>query len=546
MVHDVLYFQTMEADMKKRFGKLPGAAFLLALLLFGGSALMAQEPAADAATLTQSVQKVAESANSVTTSLNVLWVFLGGVLVFFMQAGFALVETGFTRAKNVAHTMMMNMMVFCIGAIGYWLTGFALQFGAVNFTWPSIGSIGAWAHSPVTLGDWTGLLDKPLLHFGQFGILGGTGFMLKGIGAGSAGVLAFFFFQMVFMDTAATIPTGSMAERLKFSGFCLMGLWVSMFIYPLVGGWVWGGGWLQNLGRIAGWGNGAVDFAGSGVVHMIGGTIALVGALVIGPRIGRFNKDGSANAMPGHSIPLGVLGTIILFFGWFGFNPASSLAFTGGGMSLAVVAAVNTLLAGAAGGCSAMLYMWWFGPTRKPDPGLSVNGVLAGLVAITAPCAFVNPVSAVIIGLVSGVLVCLVTFGIEKLKIDDPVGAVPVHFANGLWGLLAVGIFADGNPASDGWNGAAGPVRGLLYGGRTQILSQIAEIASILVAVGGLTFLFFKALAAFKVLRSEPADELLGLDMPEMGLKGYIHDDEVMHSGRLHIPSVTFKSYAGK
>ena len=170
-------------------------------------------------------------------------------------------------------------------------------------------------------------------------------------GLASSGLLAFFLFQMVFMDTAATIPTGSMAERLKFVGFCLMGLWVSMFIYPLVGNWVWGGGWLANLGRTAGLGNGVVDFAGSGVVHMIGGSIALAGALVIGPRIGRFNKDGSANAMPGHNIPMGILGTIILFFGWFGFNPGSSLAFTGGGQGLAVNAAVNTLLAGAAGGC---------------------------------------------------------------------------------------------------------------------------------------------------------------------------------------------------
>jgi Amt family ammonium transporter len=539
-------FKTLEDDMKKKNRKLPGAALFLALLLWTGSALMAQEPAGDITALTQSVQKVEESTKNVATGLNVLWVLLASGLVFFMQAGFALVETGFTRAKNVAHTMMMNMMVFCIGALGYWLTGFALQFGAVNFTWPAVGPFGAWAHSPVTLGDWSGLLDKPLLHFGQFGIMGGTGFLLQGIGAGSFGVLAFFFFQMVFMDTAATIPTGSMAERLKFGGFCLMGLWVSMFIYPLVGGWVWGGGWLQNLGRIAGWGNGAVDFAGSGVVHMIGGTLALVGAIVIGPRIGRFNKDGSANAMPGHSIPLGVLGTIILFFGWFGFNPGSSLAFVGGGASLAVTSAVNTLLAGAAGGCSAMLTMWRFGPTRKPDPGLSVNGVLAGLVAITAPCAFVSPVSAVVIGLIAGILVCGVTFGIEKLRIDDPVGAVPVHFANGLWGLLAVGIFSNGNPASDGWNGVTGPVRGLLYGGKTQILSQLAEIAAILIVVGGLSFLFFKALAGLKLLRSAPADELLGLDMPEMGLKGYINDDEVMHSGRLHIPSVSFKSIAGK
>ncbi|MGE5602457.1 MAG: ammonium transporter, partial [Nitrososphaerales archaeon] len=359
------------------------------------------------------------------TAINIMWMLIAGFLVFFMQAGFALVETGFTRAKNVAHTMMMNIMVFAIGALGYWLVGFAFQFGGVNFSFPAVGNNLAWAFSPTTLGDWGTALQTWLIKIGEHGILGGSGFMLAGVA--SSGLLAFFLFQMVFMDTAATIPTGAMAERFKFVGFCLMGLWVSMFIYPLLGNWVWGGGWLANLGRTAGLGNGVVDFAGSGVVHMIGGSVALAGALVIGPRIGRFNRDGSANAMPGHNIPMGILGTIILFFGWFGFNPGSSLAFTGGGQGLAVNAAVNTLLAGAAGGVSAMLYMWLFGPTRKPDPGLSVNGLLAGLVAITAPCAFVSSWAAVVIGLVAGMVVCLVTFAIEKLHIDDPVGAVPVH-----------------------------------------------------------------------------------------------------------------------
>lgn len=458
--------------------------------------------------------------------LNILWIMFSAFLVFFMQAGFALVETGFTRAKNVAHTMMMNMMVFCIGALGYWLTGFALQFGAVNFEFAATGTAAAWSHAPTTLGDWSGLLATPLLQFGQFGVLGGSGFMLTGLSA-NVGILAFFIFQMVFMDTAATIPTGSMAERLKFTGFCLMGLWVAMFIYPLIGHWVWGGGWLQNLGRITGWGNGAVDFAGSGVVHMVGGVIALVGAIIIGPRIGRFNKDGSANAMPGHNIPMGVLGTIILFFGWFGFNPGSSLAFMGAGRALAVTAAVNTLLAGAAGGVVAMLYMWLVGPSKKPDPGMSVNGVLAGLVAVTAPCAFVDMWAAVVIGSVAGVLVALVTSLIERLRIDDPVGAVPVHFANGLWGLLAVGIFANGNALTDGWNGVAGPVTGLLYGGTSQILAQVAEITSIIVFAGGLTWVFFKVLNAFKLLRSDAAHELAGLDLPEMGVPGYSGDDMV-------------------
>jgi ammonium transporter, Amt family len=401
----------------------------------------------------------------------------------------------------------------------------------VNVTYPAINGLAAWAHSPTTLGDWGALLAKPLLQFGQHGILGGSGFALMGMT--TSGMLAFFLFQMVFMDTAATIPTGSTAERLKFSGFVLMGFWVSMFIYPLLGNWVWGGGWLQNLGRSFGFGNGAVDFAGSGVVHLIGGSVALAGAVAIGPRIGRFNKDGSANAMPGHNIPMGVLGTIILFFGWFGFNPGSSLAFLGGGRELAVLAAVNTLMAGAAGGISSMFYMWLFGPTRKPDPGLSVNGVLAGLVAITAPCAFVSSLAAVVIGLISGVLVCLATFYLEKLHIDDPVGAVPVHFVNGFWGLLCVGLFANGNPASAGWNGVSTPVIGLIHGGYTQIVAQSLEAISFVVVGVGLSYVFFKVLNALKLLRAAPADELMGLDVPEMGMLGYTNVDVIMPGGRL-------------
>jgi ammonium transporter, Amt family len=475
-------------------------------------------------------------------SINILWMLIAGFLVFFMQAGFALVETGFTRAKNVSHTMMMNMMVFCIGAVGYWLVGFAFQFGAVNFTYPAVHGLAEWAHSPTTLGDWKGALATPLLQIGQHGILGGSGFGLLGMTA--SGILAFFLFQMVFMDTAATIPTGAMAERLKFSGFILMGLWVSMFIYPLLGNWVWGGGWLQNLGRTFGFGNGAVDFAGSGVVHMIGGSIALAGAIAIGPRIGRFNKDGSANAMPGHNIPMGVLGTIILFFGWFGFNPGSSLAFTGSGRELAVMAAVNTLLAGGAGGISSMFYMWWLGPTKKPDPGLSVNGILAGLVAITSPCAFVSPLASVVIGLIAGIIVCLATFGIEKIHIDDPVGAVPVHFCNGIWGLLSVGIFANGNPASAGWNGVSTPIVGLIHGGGTQITAQVLEVVSIIVFAVGLSYVFFKVLNAFKLLRSSPADELMGLDVPEMGMLGYTNVDVVMPHGRLSTQSPARRSIA--
>jgi Amt family ammonium transporter len=504
----------------------------LGVFVFLSPKVFAQTPAPD-------------PSNDPGIGLNVMWMIISGFLVFFMQAGFALVETGFTRTKNVAHTMMMNMMVFCIGAFGYWLCGFAFQFGAVNVSYAAVttpGAVaGAWAHSPTTLGDWAGLLATPLISFGQVGVLGGSGFMLLGLGT-NFGILSFFLFQMVFMDTAATIPTGSMAERLKFVGFCLMGLWVSMFIYPLLGGWVWGGGWLQNLGRIAGIGNGAVDFAGSGVVHMIGGCVALAGAIVIGPRIGRFNKDGSPNAMPGHNIPLGVLGTIILFFGWFGFNPGSSLGFMGASRVLAVNAAVNTLIAGAVAGCVAMLYMWIISPVKKPDPSMSVNGVLAGLVAITAPCAFVDSLGAVMIAIVAGVLVCLVSAWLEKAHIDDPVGAVPVHFANGIWGVLSVGIFAHGFPESAGWNGMQSAVTGLLYGGGTQILAQMFEAGSILVFAFGLSFVFFKVLNALHLLRSKPEDELAGLDIPEMGTPGYTSVDVRLAGGRLSVQTPAMRA----
>lgn len=503
------------------FKRIEVLLLVMALLLALPSVALAQDA--------PDLGAVATAGADTTTSLNVLWVMLAGFLVFFMQAGFALVETGFTRAKNVAHTMMMNMMVFCIGAIGYYLVGFAIQFGGVNYVYPDVNGMGAWAFSPVTLGDWSGLLEKPLL-IGGSGFMGLTGFMLGGLSA-NFGVLAFFLFQMVFMDTAATIPTGSMAERFRFSGFVITGFFVSMFMYPLIGNWVWGGGWLANLGRSMGLGNGAVDFAGSGVVHTVGGAIALAGAIVIGPRIGRFNKNGSANAIPGHNIPMGILGTIILFFGWFGFNPGSALGFVGAFRNLAVLAAVNTLLAGAVGGMVAMLYMWWIGASKKPDPAMSVNGVLAGLVAITAPCAFVDTWAALVIGAVAGVLVCLATSVLEKIKIDDPVGAVPVHFVNGMWGVIAVGIFANGNPDTAAWNGVPGAVTGILYGNSSQLMAQLAEAISIAVVVFVCSFVFFKILNAFKVLRSDPAHELSGLDMPEMGAPGYTNDDLVMHGG---------------
>lgn len=465
-----------------------------------------------------------EQVASLTYSLDVFWVLLAGFFVFFMQAGFALVETGFTRAKNVAHTMMMNIMVFCIGAIGYYLVGFGIQYGGVNYTYPATATAAEWAFSPITLGAWGDALSQPLLIAGN-GIMGLSGFMLSGFTASeaSAGMLAFFLFQMVFMDTAATIPTGSMAERLKFSGFVLMSFFIAMFMYPLVANWVWGGGWLANLGRSMGFGNGMVDFAGSGAVHMVGGAIALAGAMVIGPRLGKFNKDGSANTIPGHNIPMGTLGAIILFFGWFGFNPGSALGLSGAFINLVALAAINTLLAGAAGGVAAMTYSWLVSH-KKPDPSSMVNGVLAGLVAITAPCAFVEPLAAVFIGAVGGVIVILATALLDKIKVDDPVGAAPVHLFNGAWGVLALGLFASGNPDTAAWNGIDTPVTGLLYGNPSQFIAQLIAV----IAIGSVTFAlsygFFKILAAVGVLRVSAEDELAGLDLPEMGTAGYVPD----------------------
>ncbi|MBP7961086.1 MAG: ammonium transporter [Caldilineaceae bacterium] len=473
------------------------------------------------------MEQLSANVDALATAMNILWVLLAAFLVFFMQAGFALVETGFTRAKNVAHTMMMNMMVFCIGALGFWICGFAFEFGAVNHTYAATAisagqSSPEWGFGPITLGAWGDILNTGLRFGDQWGIIGLSGFFLQGVELSMAGLFAFFIFQMVFMDTAATIPTGSGAERMKFTGFILMGLWVSMVIYPLLGNWVWGGGWLANLGRTLGLGNGAVDFAGSGVVHTTGGAIGLALAIVIGPRLGRFNQDGTANAIPGHNIPMGILGTIILFFGWFGFNPGSALGIQGGLINLVALAAVNTLLAGAAGGMTAMLYMWLLGNAKKPDPSMSVNGVLAGLVAVTAPCAFIAPWAAVVIGLIAGVLVCIATIVLEKAQIDDPVGAVPVHMVNGLWGVISVGLFASGNPDTAAWNGIDKAVTGLFYGGGFgQLGAQLIEAGTIFIFAAGLSWLFFVVLNRFGLLRSEPRAEIVGLDIPEMGARGY-------------------------
>ena len=447
--------------------------------------------------------EVMETVGHNKISINVVWTLVAGFLVMFMQTGFAMVETGFTRAKNAAHTFSMNYMVYPIGMFGYWVCGFALQMGGSS----PLATLGG---TPVLNGEYA------ITLFGKtFEIFGTKGFFLGG-DVYDVGVFTMFLFQMVFMDTAVTIPTGAMAERWKWSSFLVYGLFMSMFVYPLFGNWIWGGGWLADLGVNFGLGHGHVDFAGSSVVHMVGGVAALAGAIVLGPRLGKYTKDGKPVAIPGHHIPMALVGTLILAFGWFGFNPGSTLA--GTDLRIAVVA-TNTMLAGTGGAITSMLFMMWrFG---KPDPSMMANGMLAGLVAITAPCAFVTAPVSVLIGAISGVLVCLAVFFIEgTLKIDDPVGAISVHGVNGAWGVLALGLFADGQ-YGDSWNGVPGKVTGLFYGDSSQFFAQCVGTLTCAAFVFVSFYVFFKVLDAIIGNRVSAETELAGLDLPEMGAHAY-------------------------
>src|SRR2546426_4496661 len=361
---------------------------------------------AQAAPVADSLAQAASAAAAANTvAINFVWTLVAGFLVMFMQAGFAMVETGFTRAKNAAHTFTMNFMVYGIAMMAYWAVGFALQAGGV-------GALG-------TLGGYDKLANEFALTIGgnSWGLFGHTGFFLTGV-AYTAPVFAYFLFQMVFMDTAATIPTGALAERWKFASFAVFSVFVGAFIYPIYANWTWGGGWLAMLGKNVGLGHGHVDFAGSSVVHMTGGVMAFVAAWLLGPRRGKYNADGTANAIPGHNIPMALVGTFILAFGWFGFNAGSTLA--GSDLRIGVIA-TNTMLAGAAGSVTAMLYMWL--KYGKPDPSMLANGALAGLVPVTAPCAFVTAPSAGLIGGIARVLACAGGVFIRRaVRVADPGG----------------------------------------------------------------------------------------------------------------------------
>ncbi len=460
-------------------------------------------------------------------SINFVWTLITGFLVMFMQAGFMSVETGLCRTKNASHTTGMNFLIYPLGCFGFWAYGFAIGWGnwwngAVPPGWyPSLGPGLSTLTSGLGIGPAMNAAGDPTGAF-QYGLMGTKGFFLNGMD--DVGVLALFFFMMVFMDTTATIPTGAMAERWSFKNFTLYGLWVAL-PYCLYANWVWGGGFLAQGGLNWGLGHGAVDFAGSGVVHAMGGLIGLVGASILGPRIGKYDSKGRPRAMPGHSVPMVALGTFILAFGWFGFNPGSTLAGTDLRISFVVV---NTMLASMAS--TIMAYITLLTRDLKPDTTMLCNGMLAGLVAITAPCAFVSPWAAVAIGGVAGWLVVASVFFIENRGVDDPCGAISVHGTSGLWGVLAVGIFANGDYGA-GWNGVVREsmvtaygydgVRGVLYGDPSQLWMQMLDCAVLVCFAIPMAYMWFRLSNVLTPLRSAAEDELAGLDATEMGSPGY-------------------------
>ena len=400
------------------------------------------------------------------SDVNTMWTLIGAALVFFMQAGFAMVETGFTRSKNAGNIIMKNLMDFSIGTPLYWIVGFGIMFGTQSAVFGGIDLF--------TRGDYTAILPDGVSFF------------------------TYFIFQTVFCATAATIVSGAMAERTKFSAYCIYSAAISLIIYPVSGHWIWGGGWLAQIGFH--------DFAGSTAVHMLGGVCALVGAAILGPRIGKYNKDGTPNAIPGHSITLGALGVFILWFCWFGFNGGSTVSMTGGAAELAGLVFFNTNLAAAVATCTVMIVTWI--RYKKPDVSMTLNGSLAGLVAITAGCDCVRPWAAAVIGICSGFAV---VFGVEFvdkiLKVDDPVGAVGVHCINGALGTILTGVFA-----SNSWLADAGMSRGKFIG--IQCLGVVATLAWGAAAIT-IVFMLIKKTIGLRVTAEE---EISGLDLPEHGL----------------------------
>jgi Amt family ammonium transporter len=456
--------------------------------------------------------KLADSVGHVRIATNFGWTLNTGYLVLFMQAGFALLTCGLVRKKNAAHLMMLNFAAYVFAFLAYYVCGYAFQFGAV--------AINA---APAGLGG-TPTLNHFLIGSGQWGFLGGKGFFLSGPGY-DAGSNVLTLFEVVFMETAGYIIVGSICERINFWGFLLCEIFVGALLYPIFGCWVWGGGWMSQLGATMNLGHGYVDFAGSTVVHAVGGFCAMALAIVLGPRLGKYGPDGKPRAFPAHNIVFVVTGTFILLFGWMGFNPGSTLAATD--LRIGVIA-INTNLAAVAGAATSIL-LWYF-MFGKPDISMGCNGMLAGLVAITAPCAFVGPNASIIIGIIAGAIVCFgVLFNERVLKVDDPCGAVSVHGYCGWFGAVALGIFADGTYGA-GWNGvgaatylgkAGQGVTGLLHGDTSQFLTQLGGATLCAIYAFTFTFVVFKVVNAVRPLRVSKEVELEGLDVPEFGMLAY-------------------------
>ncbi len=475
-----------------------------------------------------------------TISINMVWVMVAGALVMFMQFGFMAVETGLCRAKNSSHTAAMNFMIYPLGCIAFWAYGFAIGWGGwwnapVPSGWYSpLGPGTVVLNESVGIGPVEGEDGEPTGLY-KYSLMGTKGFFLKDMD--DVSVMALFFFMMVFMDTTATIPTGTMAERWAWKNFCLYGLWVAL-PYCLYAHWVWGGGWLAQSGLNWGLGHGAVDFAGSGVVHTMGGFIALAGGIVIGPRIGKY-INGKPHAIPGHNIPMVVMGTFVLAFGWFGFNAGSTLS--GTDLRLAAVI-VNTMLASVAAAIATMCWLMVKG--SKPDTTMLCNGMLAGLVAITAPCAFVDSWAAVLIGVIAGVLVVEAVYFFDRIGVDDVVGAISVHGINGFWGVISLGLFANGKYGM-GWNGVvrekwdanmledgliADGVRGAFYGDTSQLWAQLLSACVCATFAFVMGYVWFKFSNLITPLRVPAEVEISGLDIPEMGVPGYPDFMQAPHS----------------
>jgi len=430
-------------------------------------------------------QGLLDQVGGAKVAMDTVWTLMTAFLVFFMNLGFGMLEAGFCRAKNVVTVLAKNFIVFAVSSIAFLILGFGIMFGDGNLFF---GTQGLWfvggADSSPAMGD---------AYKGVYSALNWTGTPLW----------AKFFFQLVFAGTAATIVSGAVAERIKFGAFYIFSFLMVGIIYPVVGHWIWGGGWLAKIGMF--------DFAGSTQVHSIGGWAALAGAILLGPRIGKYSKDGKINPIPGHSIALATLGTFVLWFGWFGFNPGSTMA---ADFSAIARIAVTTNTAAAGGAVAASIMAWIF--LRKPDLTMILNGSLAGLVAITAPCAFVSVPSSLIIGLAAGVLVVLSVLFFDRVKVDDPVGAISVHLVCGAFGTLALGLFAQDQfmPGTTG--------NGLLFGGGLKLfLAQLAGVVGVGIFVFVTALIFWSVIKATIGLRVPPEEEIEGLDIGEHGIMAY-------------------------